>query len=73
MKTRQTKRTAERPERKALVITLRIPAEIVPLFECCQSIMRVKSPQEMAEWLILKGLTSEIIMERFDKMVNRLL
>lgn len=66
-------RAAGRPQSKALVITLRIPPEVLPLFETCQMVMRQKDPRKMAEWLILKGLTSEVIMERFDTMVSRLL
>jgi hypothetical protein len=46
---------------------------MVPLFQAGVIIMQAKSPQQFAEWLVMKGLTSEAVMDRFDRLVNRLL
>lgn len=73
MKTRQVERPAERPESKALILTIRLRPELVPLFKAGMLIMEAKSVERFAEWAIIKGITSDVLMERFDEMVNRLL
>ena len=66
-------RAAARPQRKGLKVVITLKPELAPLFIFAKSLMRAKDDTRFMEWLIVKGLTCEAVMDRFDGVINKLL
>ena len=67
------RRVRKEARKGSLIVKVRIPSQVVPLFKALVELAEADSPETFAAWALCKGLVCEEAMDKFDKVVNDLL